>query len=97
MRLEEPEVAIVGTKGQIVIPQQLRKNMNIKSRTKLAIYKTGDKLIVTKLKFPPLSKRLELLFKEIDSQYQVKKRPTEKEILNEIQAHRKETRRLKSP
>ncbi|MHB2036153.1 MAG: AbrB/MazE/SpoVT family DNA-binding domain-containing protein [Nitrososphaerales archaeon] len=95
MRMEEPEIAVVGTKGQIVIPQQLRRELNIKSKTRLAIYKKGDKLVVTKLKFPSLGKQLETLFREIDAQYEGKKRPSEKEILDEIQAHRKEKRLTK--
>lgn len=90
--MEEPEIAVVGTKGQIVIPQQLRRELNIKTKTRLAIYKKGDRLVVTKLKFPPLGKQLETLFREIDEQYEGKKRPTEREILDEIQAHRKEKR-----
>lgn len=96
MKMEEPDVAIVGSKGQIVIPQQLRKELNIKTKSRLAIYKTRDKLIVAKLRFPTLSKRLDILFREIDSQYKGKKRPTEREILKEIQEYRKEKRSRKS-
>jgi len=94
MQKEEPEIAIVGTKGQIVIPQQLRKELKIKTKTKLAIYKKGDKLVVTKLAFPSVGNKLQALFREIDSGYRGKKRPTEKEILAEIQALRKEKRSL---
>jgi AbrB family looped-hinge helix DNA binding protein len=36
--MEEPEIATVGTKGQVVIPQQIRKELEIKPKTKLAIY-----------------------------------------------------------
>ena len=86
---------MVGTKGQIVIPQQLRRELDIKTKTRLAIYKKGDKLVVTKIKFSPLGKQLETLFREIDAQYEGKRRPTEREILGEIQAHRKEKKRLK--
>ncbi|MHB2035198.1 MAG: AbrB/MazE/SpoVT family DNA-binding domain-containing protein [Nitrososphaerales archaeon] len=92
MQKEEPEIAIVGTKGQIVIPQQLRKDLKIKSKTKLAIYKRGDKLVVTKLAFPSVGNRLQTLFREIDSRYVGRKRPTGKEILDEIRALRKEKR-----
>ena len=90
--MEEPEIATVGTKGQIVIPQQLRKELKIKPKTKLAVYKRGDKLIVTKLEIPPLGERLKSHIREIDEQYKGKKRPTEREILEEIQAYRRERR-----
>jgi len=39
--MEEPEIATVGTKGQVVIPQQIRKELGITPRTKLAIYTRG--------------------------------------------------------
>jgi len=91
MKQEEPEIAIVGTKGQIVIPQQLRKELAITPNTKLCIYRKDDKLVVVKLKVPPLAD-LKELFKEIDEQNKGKKKPTEEEILEEIQAYRLQKR-----
>ncbi|MBI2185143.1 MAG: AbrB/MazE/SpoVT family DNA-binding domain-containing protein [Thaumarchaeota archaeon] len=89
---QEPEIAVVGTKGQIVIPQQLRRELKITPKTKLAVYRKGDKLVVTRLKVPSLGEELKDLFREIDEQYKGKRRPTEKEILEEIQAYRREKR-----
>ena len=94
MDSEEPEIAVVGTKGQIVIPYQLRRDLKIKTKTKLAVYKKGDKLVLSKLKLPPLNRRLQSLFRDIDARSKGKKRPTEKEILNEIQEYRLEKRKL---
>ena len=90
--MEEPDVAVVGTKGQIVIPQQLRRELKIEPKSKLVVYREGDKLVITELKFPSLGDELEALSKEIDKQYEGKKRPTQKEILREIQSHRIEKR-----
>ena len=90
--MEEPEIAVVGTKGQIVIPQQLRRELKIKPKTKLAVYRRGDKLVVTKLEIPPLCERLRQLFSQIDEQYEGNRRPTEREILREIQGYRQEKR-----
>jgi AbrB family looped-hinge helix DNA binding protein len=89
MGQEEPEIAVVGTKGQIVIPQRLRKELAITPNTKLCVYRKDDKLVVVKLKVPPLAD-LKELFREIDEQNKGKKKPTEKEILEEIQAYRRE-------
>ena len=86
---EEPEIAIVGTKGQIVIPQRLRKELEIKPNTKLCVYRKDDKLVIMKLKVPPLAD-LEELFKEIDERRSQKKKPSDEEILEEIQAYRRE-------
>jgi AbrB family looped-hinge helix DNA binding protein len=92
MKREEPEVAIVGTKGQIVIPQRLRRELKITPKTKLVVYRKGDKIVVTRLKVPPLGEELKDLFREIDEQNQGKTKPAEKEILEEIQAYRREKR-----
>jgi AbrB family looped-hinge helix DNA binding protein len=90
--MEEPDIATVGTKGQIVIPQQLRTKLNIKPKAKLAVYRRGDKLVVTKLKLPSPGEELKALFREIDEQYKGRKRPTEREIVEEIQAYRRKRR-----
>jgi len=92
MEQEEPEIAVVGTKGQIVIPQRFRSELKITPKTKLIVYRKGDKLVVTKLKVPPLKEELNDLFREIDQQNQGKTKPTEKEILEVIQAYRREKR-----
>ena len=92
MEEKEPEIAVVGAKGQIVIPQQLRRQLKIAPKTKVAVYRRGDKLVVTRLRVPPLGEELKSLFREIDRQSTGKKRPTEKEILEEIQAYRREKR-----
>jgi AbrB family looped-hinge helix DNA binding protein len=92
MESEEPEIAVVGTKGQIVIPQRFRRELKITPKTKLVIYRKGDKIVVTRLKVPPLGEELKDLFREIDEQNVGKKTPTEKEILEEIRIYRREKR-----
>ena len=56
MGQEESDVAVVGTKGQIVIPQRFRKELAITPNTKLIVYLKDDKLVVTKLKVPPFGR-----------------------------------------
>jgi AbrB family looped-hinge helix DNA binding protein len=92
MEQEEPEIAIVGTKGQIVIPQRLRKELKITSKTKLVVYRKGDKIVVTKLEVPTLKEELKDLFKEIGKQNWGKKKVSDAEILKEIQTYRLEKR-----
>ncbi len=87
MSQQESDIAVVGTKGQIVIPQRFRKELAITPNTKLIVYRKDDKLVVTKLKVPPLEE-LKSLFAEIDEQNKGKKKPSEQEILDEIQAYR---------
>lgn len=65
---DEAEIAVVGTKGQIVIPQEMRRQLAIGPKTKLAIYRRDDKLIVTKISLPAISGEIDAVLKEIDSQ-----------------------------
>jgi AbrB family looped-hinge helix DNA binding protein len=87
MGQEESDIAVVGTKGQIVIPQRFRRELAITPNTKLVVYLKNDKLVVTKLKIPPIEE-LKDLFEEIDQQNKAKNKPSEQEILEEIQVYR---------
>ncbi len=87
MGQEKTDIAVVGTKGQIVIPQRLRKELAITPNTKIIVYRRDDKLVLAKLKIPPLE-QLNDLFSEIDEQNKGKSLPNEQEILGELQAKR---------
>ena len=55
----EPEITIVGAnKGSAAAPKRLK----IASKTKLIVYRKGDKLVVAKLLVPPLREELSYLF-----------------------------------
>ena len=85
---EKSEIAVVGTKGQIVIPQHFRKDLAIAPNTKIIVYRKDDKLVLAKLSVPPLED-LKELFAEIDLKNKGTKKPTEEDILNEVQAYRR--------
>ena len=87
MTQENSDIAVVGTKGQIVIPQRFRKELAITPNTKIVVYRKDDKLVLAKLNISPLE-QLKDLFNEIDEQNKGKKKPTEQEILDDIQAYR---------
>jgi AbrB family looped-hinge helix DNA binding protein len=88
MGQEKSEIAVVGTKGQIVIPQNFRKDLAITPNTKIIVYRKDDKLVLAKLNVPPLEE-LKELFAEIDLKNKGTKKPTEEDILNEVQAYRR--------
>jgi AbrB family looped-hinge helix DNA binding protein len=96
MGQEDTEIAVVGTKGQIVIPQKLRRDLQITAKTKLAIYRRDDKLVLAKLNVPPLGEELKELFRKIDDQNKGKKKPTEKTIQEEIHAKRRKKKAKRS-
>jgi len=91
MGQEKSDIAVVGTKGQIVIPQRFRKDLAITPNTKIIVYRKDDKLVLAKLSIPPLED-LKELFAEIDQQNKGNKKPTEQEILDDIQSSRRKKR-----
>jgi len=63
---EEPEVTTISEKGQVVIPQSIRKELGIKPRTKFLVFGRGDTVIMKKLELPDVKKEWEQIFKMID-------------------------------
>lgn len=87
---------MMGERGQIVIPAQLRKELGLGPKTKFLIKGRGKTLILQKLDLEQEKKEMESIWKEIDKGFKGQKRPTDMEILEEIQAYRRE-KRLKEP
>jgi AbrB family looped-hinge helix DNA binding protein len=86
---EEPEITTISEKGQVVIPQSIRKELGIKPKNKFLVYGKGDTIIMKKLDLPDLKKEWDDIFKLMD-----KKDLTlsEEEIKKEVDASRKKTR-----
>jgi AbrB family looped-hinge helix DNA binding protein len=87
--VEEPEVTTISEKGQVVIPQSIRKELGIKPKNKFVVYGRGDTIILKKLDLPNLKKEWEEIFKQMDKK---ELKVSEDEILKEIADARKETR-----
>jgi AbrB family looped-hinge helix DNA binding protein len=86
----EPEVTTISEKGQVVIPQSLRKELGIKPRTKFLVFGRGDIVIMKRLELPDVEKEWEDIFRMMDEKGL---KLSEKEILEEVAASRKEGRR----
>jgi AbrB family looped-hinge helix DNA binding protein len=86
---EDLEVTTMSEKGQVVIPQSIRKELGIKPKTKFLVYGRGDTVIMKKLELPDLKKEWEDIFNLMDKK-ELKISP--KEIQKEIAQARKSTR-----
>jgi AbrB family looped-hinge helix DNA binding protein len=86
MTTEEPEVTTISEKGQVVIPQSIRKELGIKPKNKFLVYGRGDTIIMKKLELPSLKKEWEDIFKMMDKKAL---KISDEEILKEIAAVRK--------
>lgn len=49
---EEPEITTLGQKGQVVIPQTLRKHLGVGPKTKFLVFGEGDVIILKRLRLP---------------------------------------------
>jgi AbrB family looped-hinge helix DNA binding protein len=86
---EDLEVTTMSEKGQVVIPQSIRKELGIKPKTKFLVYGRGDTVIMKKLELPDLKKEWEDIFNLMDKK-ELEMSP--KEIQKEIAQARKASR-----
>jgi len=87
---EEPEVVVVSSKGQVVIPQTIREKLRIGPKTKLLVYSYQDGVIMKKLEIPDLAKELEEVYKKVDEGIAKYGELSEEEINEIIQKYRKQ-------
>jgi AbrB family looped-hinge helix DNA binding protein len=86
---EEPQVTTISEKGQIVIPQSIRKELGIKPRTKFLVFGKGDIVIMKKLELPDMKKEWSEIFKVMDKKNLML---SESEIQKEVAESRKRNR-----
>jgi AbrB family looped-hinge helix DNA binding protein len=86
---EEPQVTTISEKGQIVIPQSIRKELGIKPKTKFLVYGKGDTVIMKKLELPDIKKEWNEIFKAMDNK---NLKLSESEIQKEVAETRKHNR-----
>ena len=87
---KEPEVTTISEKGQVVIPQSIRKELGIKPRTKFLVFGRGDTVIMKRLELPDVKKEWDDIFKMMDKKGL---KLSEEEIQKEIAAERRERRK----
>ena len=89
-RREKPDVTVVSGKGQVVIPQTIRKKLGWEPKTKLLVYKCQDSVILKKLEVPNIDKELEAMYKRIDKRIAKYGEMTQEEIDKIIHEYRKQ-------
>ena len=88
-RREKPDVTVVSGKGQVVIPQTIRKKLGWDPKTKLLVYAYQDVVILKKLEVPDIEKELEAMYKRIDKRIAKYGALTQEEINEIIHEHRR--------
>ncbi|MDP3765802.1 MAG: AbrB/MazE/SpoVT family DNA-binding domain-containing protein [Nanoarchaeota archaeon] len=67
------EITKVSTKGQIVIPQGIRKELGIESGTSMLVTKMKDYVVLRKMNLPNVQQAFKSLAKEIEKQFKSNK------------------------
>ncbi|MGQ0638145.1 MAG: AbrB/MazE/SpoVT family DNA-binding domain-containing protein [Nitrososphaerota archaeon] len=74
-------------KGQVVIPQELRKNLGIRPKTRFVVFAIDGNIVMRKLDIPDVKKEWDNIFKRMDRK---SLKLDETDVVAEIKAHRKE-------
>jgi len=88
--MAEPEITTISAKGQVVIPQALRKKLKLKPKTKLLVYGEEDTIIMKKLYLPDLKEEWEKIKRIIEERNKKYGSLTEEDIKREVEAYRRE-------
>lgn len=89
----EEEISIVGERGQVVIPKELRTKLGLKPRTKVLVIRRGDSVVMRKLNLQQERRELEKIFRRVDERVKRYGRLTEREIDQLIHSYRAEIAR----
>ena len=86
---QEAEITTMSEKGQVVIPQKIRKNLKINPRTKFAVYAKDGMIIMKAFSLPSLEKEWSEIFSSADRK---KLQVSEREVYDEVRAYRAKRR-----
>ncbi len=89
---EKADVTVVSSKGQVVIPQEIRRRLGITPKTKMLVYGYRDAVILKKIEVPDIEKKLREMYRRIDKKIAKYGELTQEEIEEEIQRYRKAKR-----
>lgn len=88
---EKPDVTVLSSKGQVVIPLAIRKKLGIRPKTKLLVYGHRDAVVMRKLEMPDVAKELKGIYKRVDARIAKYGELTNEEIEAIIKKHRVKT------
>ncbi|MEM2940030.1 MAG: hypothetical protein QW304_00540 [Thermoproteota archaeon] len=89
MAKDKADITVVSSKGQVVVPQEIRKKLGITPKTKLLVYGYRDVVILKKIEVPDIEKKLREMYRRIDRKIARYGELTHGEIEKEIQKYRK--------
>jgi AbrB family looped-hinge helix DNA binding protein len=89
---ENVDITVVSSKGQVVIPQEIRRKLGITPKTKMLVYGYRDAVILKKIEVPDVEKKLKEMYRRIEKRIAKYGELTQEEIEEEIQKYRRAKR-----
>ena len=83
------EITKVTSKGQVVIPSQIRKALNLKEGSALAVSSAGDMVLMRKMDVPDLRKEFEELTKSGEKLAKKRGIKNEEDVVEQIRKWRR--------
>ena len=71
---------MIGERGQVVIPKEVRMKLGLEPKTKLLVIRRGNVVVMKKLDLEQERKELETVFKRVDKRIEKYGEMTEEEI-----------------
>ena len=84
--LEEPEITTMSEKGQVVIPQEIRKQLGIKPKTRFIVFAINKNIVMRKLEIPDIKNEWKNIFRKMNKKGL---KLDENEVAAEIKSYRK--------
>jgi AbrB family looped-hinge helix DNA binding protein len=91
-KYEKPDITVVSGKGQVVIPQAIRKRLGIGPKTKLLVYGYQNAVVMKKIEIPDAAKELEEIYRRVDARIAKYGELTDNEVNEIIQDYRQKKR-----
>jgi len=84
----EQDITVVGEKGQVVIPKEIRTKLGLKPKTKLLVSRKGEVVVMKKLDLEQERRELESIFRRVNRRIEKYGEMSEEDIDQIIHAYR---------
>ena len=84
------EVTVMSVRGQVVIPQEIRKRMKLRPKDRLVVYGEEDMIIMKRLELPELKQTFARIGQIMKGRNKRHGKLGEKDVKKELEGYRKE-------
>jgi len=91
-KYEKPELIVLSSKGQVVIPQAIRQKLGLKAKSQLLAYHYKDTVVLKKVRLPDAVREMQRIWERVDRRVEKYglRRLSMRDINAEIHRYRRE-------